>query len=336
MPLSIGPYKLRSRLLLAPMAGITDKPYREICRYFGAGLTSSEMISSDLSLLKTKKTQNRLLQLSEPEPRSVQIVGTDPEVMAEAAQFNEGIGANIIDINMGCPAKKVCSKAAGSALMKDPKLVKEILNHVISAVCIPVTLKIRTGWDIKHRNAIEIAKIAEDCGISSLAIHGRTRNQAYTGFSEFETIRQIKQTINIPVIANGDISCVEDAEFILKYTQADGLMLGRVTRGNPWIFKEIINSLNNEKHTTSVTLSAKKEVILKHLHAIHQHYEGKQAVCIARKHIGWYLSDLIRQDEDFLKSLRYEIFSISEANKQYQILKDILERIIISSHKNII
>ncbi len=328
MSLNIGPYKLRSHLLLAPMAGITDKPYREICQYFGAGLTYSEMISSDLSLLKTRKTQNRLLQSSEPEPRTVQILGTDPRVMAESAQFNQSIGANIIDINMGCPAKKVCSKAAGSALMKEPKLVKEILNHVVKAVSIPVTLKIRTGWETKHRNALEIAKIAEDCGISLLSIHGRTRKQAYTGFAEFETIRQIKQAIDIPIIANGDIYCAEDAKFILKYTQADGLMLGRITRGQPWVFEEISNALNHQKndpkHKSPISLETKKIIILKHLRGIHKHYEDKQAVCIARKHIGWYLSNLINWDENLLKSIRTEIFSITVAEKQYQKLEEIL------------
>ena len=328
MPLRIGPYELKSRLLLAPMAGITDKPYRDICRHFGAGLTSSEMISSDLSLLKTKKTQNRLLDLSEPEPRSVQILGTDPKVMAEAARFYENIGANIIDINMGCPAKKVCSKAAGSALMKDPKLVKDILSHVVSTVKIPVTLKIRVGWDNKHRNAIEIAKIAEDCGILSLAIHGRSRTQAYSGFAEFETIRRVKQVVDIPVIANGDISNVEDAKFILKYTQADGLMLARITRGQPWIFEEINQSLGDGNNLIPIQLDIKKKTILKHLHAIHCFYEEKQSVRIARKHIGWYLSSLLGENKNLIKALRHELFSISESNKQYLSLNKVLERII--------
>ena len=328
MPLKIGSYKLKSRLLLAPMAGITDKPYRDICRYFGAGLASSEMVSSDLSLLKTKKTQNRLLDLSEPEPRSVQILGTDPKVMAEAARFYENIGANIIDINMGCPAKKVCSKAAGSALMKDPKLVKDILSHVVSTVKIPVTLKIRVGWDNKHRNAIEIAKIAEDCGILSLAIHGRSRTQAYSGFAEFETIRRVKQVVDIPVIANGDISNVEDAEFILKYTQADGLMLARITRGQPWIFEEINQSLGDGNNLIPIQLDIKKKTILKHLHAIHCFYEEKQSVRIARKHIGWYLSSLLGENKNLINTLRHELFSISESNKQYKLLNKVLERII--------
>ena len=329
MPLRIGPYELKSRLLLAPMAGITDKPYRDICRHFGAGLTSSEMISSDLSLLKTKKTQNRLLDLSEPEPRSVQILGTEPKVMAEAAQFYENIGANIIDINMGCPAKKVCSKAAGSALMKDPKLVREILTHVVNTVKIPVTLKIRVGWDNQHRNAIEIAKIAEDCGISSLAIHGRSRTQAYSGFAEFETIRRVKQMVDIPVIANGDISNIEDAKFILEYTQADGLMLARITRGQPWIFEEINQGLsNNANNLIPIQLDIKKKTILKHLHAIHCFYEEKQSVRIARKHIGWYLSSLLGENKNLIKALRHELFSISESNKQYLLLNKVLDRII--------
>jgi len=324
MPLSIGSYKLKSRLLLAPMAGITDKPYRDICRYFGAGLSSSEMISSDLNLLKTQKTQSRLLDITEPEPRSVQIYGTDPQMMAEAALFNENLGANIIDINMGCPAKKVCSKVAGSALMKEPKLVKEILTKVVNSVQIPVTLKIRTGWDNQHKNAIEIAKIAEDCGIQSLAIHGRTRSQGYTGYAEFETIRQIKQKIKIPVIANGDITCAEDAKFILEYTQVDGLMLGRVTRGQPWIFREISTNLDQTETLNPVTKEIKKKIILKHLRAIHQHYDGIQSVRIARKHIAWYINSITKPDKLLAQTLQKNIFSITKANEQYQLLEEIL------------
>lgn len=329
MPLNIGPYKLKSRILLAPMAGITDKPYRDICRHFGAGLTCAEMISSDLSLLKTQKTQNRLLQKGEPEPRCVQILGTEPKVMAEAAKFNVGVGANIIDINLGCPAKKVCKKAAGSALMRDPKLVREIIQHVINAVDVPVTLKIRTGWDNKNRNAIEIAKIAEDCGIALLAIHGRTRNQLYQGSSEYENIRQVKKSINIPVIANGDISNAADAKFILDYTQADGLMLGRITQGQPWIFKEIINTFNTEKQTYQVSSEQKKRLILHHISAIHQHYPPKQSLRMAGKHIGWYLCKLIKQDENSLKSLRQEFFSMPDSKTQLQRLKHVLHKQIV-------
>lgn len=327
MPLTIGPYKLKSQLLLAPMAGITDKPYRDLCRHFGAGLTTAEMITSDLSLLKSRKTQARLIQMSEPEPRSVQILGTEPKVMAEAAIYNVGIGANIIDINMGCPAKKVCNKAAGSALMQDKALVKKILSHVVKAVEVPVTLKIRTGWDHKHRNAIEIATLAEDCGISSLAVHGRSRNQAYTGHAEFETIRQIKQKISIPVIANGDISCAEDARFILDYTQADGLMLGRITRGQPWIFEEIINALDDNKILSPTSFKIKAKTCLEYIYAVHRLSGSHIGLHIARKHIGWYLYNLIGQNDELLKSIQCELFSIKEANIQYQVLKSTLEKL---------
>ena len=314
--MKIGPYQFSSKLFLAPMAGITDRPYREVCRRYGAGLTVSEMITSDESLFHTKKTQQRLLHRDEAEPRSVQIVGTEPEVMANAARFNSENGANIIDINMGCPAKKVCNKAAGSALMRDKALVKKILKATVNAVEIPVTLKIRTGWSYSQRNAIDIAKIAEDCGIASLAVHGRTRNQAYTGFAEYETIRQIKQSINIPVIANGDILSAKDAHFIFDYTAVDALMLGRITQGQPWIFKEINEGLTGVLNPIPVPTEKKIKTLLEHISAIHRHYGTDQGVRIARKHIGWYLFNLIGHNQMLLKVLKKEIFVISDSDKQ--------------------
>ena len=322
MALKIGPYTLTSHIVLAPMAGITDHPYRAICRDYGAGLTVSEMITSDASLFHTRKTQLRLIQKNEPTPRSVQIVGTDPEVMANAAQFNVENGANIIDINMGCPAKKVCNTFAGSALMRDPKLVKTILQAIIKQVSVPVTLKIRTGWGMQHKNALEIARIAEDCGISSLAIHGRTRTQGYTGFAEYETIRQIKLRTNLPIIANGDICNAQDAQFILDYTGADGLMLGRVTQGQPWIIKEIIDQLHNGKESDALGYDDKVTVMLNHIDAIHRYYGTDQGVRIARKHIGWYLYNLIGQKQNLLKSLKKEIFSLNDATEQYHKLAE--------------
>lgn len=327
MALQIGPYTLNSNLLLAPMAGITDRPYRDLCRKYGAGLSSSEMIASDLSLLNTRKTQQRLPQLDEPEPRSAQIVGTEPRIMAEAARFNVDQGTQIIDINMGCPAKKVCKKAAGSALMKDVSLVKEILTEIVSAVDVPVTLKIRTGWSAQNKNALEVAKIAEDAGISTLAIHGRTRNQAYTGFAEYETIRRIKNSLSIPVLANGDIKTIEDALFIFEYTQVDGLMLGRISHGQPWIFKEIDDILNNRENVKPVSIEEKKKTILTHIHAIHQHYGTDQGVRIARKHIGWYLSHLVSHKQHLLKPLTREIFPISCVNKQIDKLESTLDQL---------
>jgi len=328
MSYQIGSYTLKSKLLLAPMAGITDRPYRDVCRRYGAGLTSSEMITSDLSLINTKKSQQRLPQKNEPGPRSAQIVGTDPETMALAAQFNVKHGAHIIDINMGCPAKKVCNKAAGSALMQDPELVKRILTSVVSSVDVPVTLKIRTGWAKTQKNALQIARIAEDSGICSLAIHGRTRNQGYTGYAEFETIRQIKKSLEIPIIANGDIKNAEDAEFILAYTQADGLMLGRISHGRPWIFKEINDILlNKSTNSQTIEIKEKTDVILEHVSAIHRYYGILQGVRIARKHIGWYLSHLVNHDKDLLKPLTRKIFPIPDTNEQLTILKEVLEQL---------
>ncbi len=325
MSYQIGSYQLNSRLLLAPMAGITDRPYRDICRKYGAGLASSEMITSDMSLLHTKKTQQRLPQRNEPGPRSAQIVGTEPKVMAEAARFNVSHGANIIDINMGCPAKKLCNKAAGSALMRDTVLVKQILKAVIAAVDVPVTLKIRTGWASSHRNALDIAKLAENEGIASLAVHGRTRNQAYTGFAEYETIRQIKHSLSIPVLANGDIKTIEDVRFIFEYTQVDGLMLGRISHGQPWIFKEINDILTSPAPHLPIILEEKIRTALEHIDAIHRYYGTDQGVRIARKHIGWYLSTLVGHKQDLLKPLTKEIFKISSSTAQINKLAEILD-----------
>ena len=293
------------------------------------------MLTSDPSLLQTRKTQLRLVQDDEPLPRSAQILGTEPDIMAKAAQFNVRNGANIIDINMGCPAKKVCNKAAGSALMRDTVLVKEILSKIVSAVNVPVTLKIRTGWATSNRNALEIAKIAEDQGITCLAIHGRSRFQAFTGYAEYETIRQIKQTVDIPVIANGDINSFEDANFIFNYTQVDGLMLGRITHGQPWIFKEIndklsdqfLNNLAAHSHPHEISKNEKIETILGHIDAIHRYYGTDQGVRIARKHIGWYLYKLTGQNPVLLKKLKKEIFTLADAAKQLITLENTLKNL---------
>ena len=334
MMLQIGSYQLPSKLLLAPMAGITDRPYRDVCRQYGAGLTVSEMLTSDPSLLHSRKTQLRLMQDDEPMPRSAQIVGTEPKTMAKAAQFNIENGANIIDINMGCPAKKVCNKAAGSALMRDPQLVKDILKTIISAVDVPVTLKIRTGWASSMQNAVEIAKIAEQQGVACLAVHGRSRSQAFTGFSEYETIRQIKQAISIPVIANGDIKDAKDAAFIFDYTGVDGLMLGRITQGQPWIFKEINDDLfthaSNNPENIKISLNEKIETTLAHINAIHRYYGTDQGVRIARKHIGCYLYNLIGQDQILLKKLKREIFTLTEAKDQLKQLTIVLQQLTLT------
>src|SRR5690606_40186081 len=235
----IGPYTLESCLILAPMAGVTDLPFRRLCRRMGAGLAVSEMVISDHRLWHTRKSRLRLDHRGEQEPRSVQIAGGEPLMMAEAARLNEAQGAQIIDINMGCPAKKVCNKAAGSALMKDEALVAEILHAVVRAVDVPVTLKIRTGWDRDNRNGLGIARIAEDAGIQALAVHGRTRADLYTGHAEYDTIAAIKQALSIPVLANGDVDSPQKARQVLEQTGADGLLIGRAAQGRPWIFREI-------------------------------------------------------------------------------------------------
>lgn len=327
MSLQIGSHKLKSKLLLSPMAGVTDRPYRDICRAYGAGLTTSEMITSDSSLIHTRKTQLRMLGSDEPEPRTVQILGTDPEVMAEAARFNVEHGAQILDINMGCPAKKVCNKAAGSALMQDTELVSKILNTVVSAVDIPVTLKTRTGWLSSKRNVIEIAKIAEQAGIACLAIHGRTREQAYTGHAEYETIRRVKQSINIPVIANGDIQDAESARFIFDYTGVDGIMLGRISQGQPWVFREINDLLNEKRPPQTISWKEKKQTAIGHINAIHRFYGTDQGVRIARKHIGWYLYNLIGHKQHLLQKLKKEVFTIPSASDQIQVFERLLSSI---------
>ncbi|MDH5423484.1 MAG: tRNA dihydrouridine synthase DusB [Gammaproteobacteria bacterium] len=286
--MQIGPYQLENQLILAPMAGVTDRPFRQLCKEFGAGLTVSEMISCKPELRNSKKTQLRMEHDGEIEPRSIQIAGTDPLMMAEAARFNVDHGAQIIDINMGCPAKKVCSVLAGSALMKNEKLVAEILESVVNAVDIPVTLKTRTGWDEKNRNVLNIAKIAENAGIQALAIHGRTRSDKYNGDAEYDNIANVKSRILIPVIANGDISTPEKAAYVLKHTGADALMIGRAAQGNPWIFQEINYFLEHGKKMAAPSLSLVRDVMLKHLFNLYTFYGEYMGIRIARKHIGWY------------------------------------------------
>ncbi|MFT3752566.1 MAG: tRNA dihydrouridine synthase DusB [Paludibacter sp.] len=241
----IGPYQLSSNLALAPMAGVTDLPFRQLCRSFGAGLAAGEMLTSDTRLWDSKKSRSRLSHAEEPEPRIVQIVGGDAAMMAEAARVNVELGAQIIDINMGCPAKKVCNKAAGSALLRDTALVTDILTAVVSAVPVPVTLKIRTGWDPQQRNGVHIARLAQDCGIAALAVHGRTRACMFEGAAEYDTIRAIKNAVQIPVLANGDIDSPQKARQVLEHTGADGLMIGRAAQGRPWIFRDIAAFLDS-------------------------------------------------------------------------------------------
>ncbi len=290
--MQIGPYSLTNNLILAPMAGITDRPFRELCKQFGAGLAVSEMVASNPALRHHKRTLLKADHIGETGLRSVQILGTDPQQMAEAAQFNAQRGAQIIDINMGCPAKKVCSVAAGSALLRNEVLVKKILDAVVNAVDIPVTLKIRTGWDLENRNAIEIAKIAEQSGISALTLHGRTRACKFNGQAEYETIKKVKQTVGIPIIANGDIDSAEKAHFVLKKTGADALMMGRAAQGNPWLFKQINHFLKTGKHLEKPRDKDIQNTLQNHLEQLYSFYGNVSGVRIARKHIGWYLNHL--------------------------------------------
>ncbi len=290
--MQIGSYQLKNKLILAPMAGITDRPFREVCQHYGAGLTVSEMVASHPHL----QNHNRTLQKTNYKPnsglRAVQILGTDPEQMAAAAQINVTRGAQIIDINMGCPAKKVCSVAAGSALLKDESRVEKILTHVVKAVTVPVTLKIRTGWDKDNRNALSIAKIAENCGIQALTIHGRTRACKFTGAAEYDTIRQVKKVSGIPVIANGDIDSAEKAKWVLQYTGADAIMIGRAAQGRPWIFKQLEERLSGSVNTADPALSEIQSIINNHLENLYSFYGNIRGVKIARKHIGWYFDNL--------------------------------------------
>ena len=289
--MQIGPYSIAPRVILAPMAGVTDKPFRQLCKRLGAGLAVSEMTISDPRLWNTRKSQHRMDHDGEPAPVSVQISGTQPQALAEAARYNVDHGAQIIDINMGCPAKKVCNAWAGSALMRDETLVARILEAVVSAVDVPVTLKIRTGWASGQRNAPTIARIAETSGIAALAVHGRTRDQQYTGIAEYDTVAEIKSLVKIPVIANGDIDSPEKASLVLDATGCDAVMIGRAAQGRPWIFREVAHFLATGETLPPPSLREIRDVLLAHLDHLHAFYGELQGVRIARKHLGWYAKD---------------------------------------------
>lgn len=290
--MKIGPYPLPNKLVLAPMAGISDRPFREVCKQFGAGLAVSEMVASNPVLRNHQATLLKADHKDEPGLCSVQIVGTHPEQMADAAVLNVRRGAKIIDINMGCPAKKVCAAAAGSALLRDPDLVERILDAVVNAVPVPVTLKIRTGWDKANRNAVAIAKIAESCGVAALTVHGRTRACKFEGQAEYETIKRVKQEVKIPVIANGDINSAEKARYVLAQTGADALMIGRAAQGNPWLFKEIESFLDSGIRLEKPGVAAVYDTVLSHLEKLYGFYGEATGVKMARKHIGWYFKHL--------------------------------------------
>ena len=290
--MKIGPYSLDSKLVVAPMAGVTDRPFRKLCRRFGAGLAVSEMVASNSLLYGSEKTKRRANHEGEAGPVSVQIVGADPEMLAEAARYNVGRGAQIIDINMGCPAKKICNVMAGSALLQNEPLVGRILEAVVNAVEVPVTLKIRTGWDKANRNAINVARIAESSGIRSLAIHGRTRACGYSGDAEYDTIAAVKAEIGIPVIANGDITSPEKAKFVLDYTKADAVMIGRAAQGKPWIFREIAHYLATGERLAPPTPAEIRQLLVDHMHELYAFYGEQTGVRVARKHISWYTKGL--------------------------------------------
>jgi tRNA-dihydrouridine synthase B len=288
----IGPYQLKNNLIVAPMAGVTDRPFRILCKQMGAGMAVSEMVASNSLLYGSEKTRRRANHEGEVDPISVQIVGADPDMLAQAARYNVDNGAQIIDINMGCPAKKICNVMAGSALMQNERLVAKILETVVGAVAVPVTLKIRTGWDKANRNAINIARIAESSGIQALAIHGRTRACGYTGSAEYDTIAAVKAEIRIPVIANGDITTPEKAQFVLAHTGADAVMIGRAAQGRPWLFREIAHFMATGEHLPSPAVAEIREVLVAHLADLYDFYGEYSGTRVARKHISWYTRGL--------------------------------------------
>jgi tRNA-dihydrouridine synthase B len=294
--MQLGAHLLRNGLFVAPMAGVTDRPFRALCRRFGAGLAVSEMVSARPELRGTRKSRLRREHEGEMRgsagPVSVQIVGGEPQMMAEAARFNADEGAQIIDINMGCPAKKVCNVAAGSALLSDEALVARILEAVVDAVDLPVTLKIRTGPDPVRRNAVRVARIAENAGIRLLAVHGRTRACGFSGQAEFDTIAEVKAAVRIPVIANGDIATPQEARRVLDYTRADGVMIGRAAHGRPWVFREFLSFLAEGKRIAPPAPAEMRAVALEHLEGLYALYGEELGVRIARKHIGWYTRGL--------------------------------------------
>lgn len=287
-PIKIGPHQIEHPIVLAPMAGVTDRPFRQLCKNLGAGLAVSEMVGANSLLHGSEKTKRRANHEGETRPCSVQIVGADPNMMAEAARYNEAHGAEIIDINMGCPAKKVCNTLSGSALLRDEPLVARILEAVVGAVNIPVTLKIRTGWDSQHRNGVTVAKLAQDCGIQALAVHGRTRSCMFQGEAEYDTIADIKQSIAIPVFANGDISTPEKAQYVLDKTGVDGLMIGRAAQGRPWIFNEIIHYLKHGEMLDAPSITTVHELMTNHMKNLYAFYGEKRGVLVTRKHVSWY------------------------------------------------
>lgn len=330
---TIGSWVIKHPTILAPMAGVTDEPFRRLCRQLGAGMTVSEMVTSDERLWSSRKSKHRLFNSAleqandGSEIRSVQLAGNDPQIMAAAARSNQLMGADIIDLNMGCPAKKVCKKAAGSALLRDEKLVTDILTAVVGAVDIPVTLKIRTGWSPEERNGLTIARIAEQTGISALAVHGRTRACAFKGDAEYDTIAEIANALTIPVFANGDITSPEKAKAVLDYTNASAVMIGRAAQGNPWIFRETNHYLATGNTLEKPSIKEVCDTLIAHLLELHQFYDGIMGVRIARKHVGWYLkqqathSDINDKQLDEHERFRQYFNRIEVAQEQYHAIQ---------------
>jgi len=303
------------------MAGVTDRPFRILCRQLGAGLAASEMLTSDTRLWSTPKSRLRMSHEGEPEPRVVQLAGSDSQALAQAARMNVDLGAQIIDLNMGCPAKKVCGKLCGSALLQDESLVAEILAAVVNAVSVPVTLKIRTGWDRNNRNGVRIAQIAEASGIRALAVHGRTRADFYEGDAEYETIRNIKSAVRIPIFANGDIKTPQKAREVLDFTGADGVMLGRASHGAPWIFRSVNTYLQAGITAPPLSRAEVRDIILGHLSSLYAFYGEDLGVRIARKHLGWYCEQLLTDPAD----TRRKLMAAGSTSVQFALVHDRLE-----------
>ena len=319
--MNIGKFEVPNPVIAAPMAGVTDKPYRQVCRDNGAGLVVSEMITSIASLKNSRKTLYRSDFSGEPEPVAVQLVGTDPKQLADAARHNVNLGAQIVDINMGCPAKKVCKKAAGSALLENEPLVEQILNSVVAAVEVPVTVKIRTGTTPESRNAVTIAKIAEQAGVRAISVHGRTRQCKFLGLAEYDTIASVKQAVGIPIIANGDIDTPEKAKSVLDYTGADAVMIGRAAQGQPWLFKQISDYLLSGATPSLPSAFQRATIICNHVDAIHKFYSDGLGVRLARKHIKWYLH---HWDTPIPELLRKQISTTEQADVQLSLTKQFL------------
>lgn len=319
--MKIGPYELSSPFVLAPMVGVTDAPFRQICRRFGAGLTTSEMTTADINLWQTAQSRRKLDIDLDAAPVVVQIAGSEPQQMALAARACVDRGAQIVDINMGCPVKSVCRKLAGSALLQDEALVAQILEAVVAAVDVPVTLKMRTGWNPEHRNGVRIARIAERSGVQSLAVHGRTRACKYKGEAEYDTIAQIKQKVAIPVFANGDITTLEKSLEVLQLTNADGLMIGRGAQGRPWIFRELAAYHSGAKKIAPLEISELRDTMLRHLKELHRFYGECVGVRVARKHLSWYSRQLVNADE-----FRYQAVRAESGQKQIRLVQEYFDR----------